>query len=200
MTRTRSVGILLFEDVEVLDVAGPFEVFSLTGLGQNPKPFEVFTVAESSPIRARNGLGFFPNYKLSDAPDFDILILTGGPGARKEIFNQSLIQWIQERAPRAELILSVCTGAFFLAKAGLVDGMPLTTHHLAFEELKAIAPDNPLKPGERIIDNGRIIVSAGVSSGIDMSFYVVAKLLGEKVAQETAEQIEYPWNPDLKIS
>ena len=186
MAKNSRIGILIFEDVEVLDVAGPFEVFSLSG-------FEVITVAESSPVKMRNGLSVNPDYLLAEAPPLDILLVPGGPGARREIHNENLLHWIRERSHHVKLLLSVCTGALLLAKAGLVHDMELTTHHHALEELHAIAPMNKITPNVRWVDNDKVILSGGVASGIDMSFYVVANLLGEEAARKTADYMEYPY-------
>lgn len=191
--KTRKLGILLFDDVEVLDFAGPFEVFSIACLNQDPKPFEVMTLAESTPIQARNGLSVNPTHLIHDAPPLDILLVPGGPGARREIHNDRLLDWIREQASQVELLLSVCTGALLLAKSGLTQGMKLTTHHLAIPELEALVSKESIDGKERFIDNGKVILSAGVSAGLDMSFYLVAKLFGDTLARKTADFMEYDW-------
>lgn len=192
----RNVAILIFDEVEVLDFCGPFEVFSVTGRRLSEKPFEVYTVAEKAePVLARNGLSVNPRYTLADCPPSDILLIPGGQGTRREMHNQILIEWIKERAAGAELVLSICTGALLLAKAGLLDGLAATTHHGAMNLLRETAPRTTIQPEKRFVDNGRIMTSAGVSAGIDLSFHVIAKLLGDEVAQETARQMEYNWNP-----
>jgi transcriptional regulator GlxA family with amidase domain len=197
MNHSRNVGILIFDEVEVLDFCGPFEVFSVTGGRDNLTPFNVFTVAEKGhSILARNHLSVNPSYTIQDCPQPDILLVPGGLGTRKEMHNPILIDWIRNSSQKAELILSVCTGALLLAKAGLIEGLAATTHHLAIDLLKKVAPHTLIQPNKRIIDNGRVIVSAGISAGIDMSLYVVAKLLGKEQALETATYMEYDWNPD----
>jgi transcriptional regulator GlxA family with amidase domain len=193
MNTPMQVGILLFDDVEVLDFAGPYEVFNLAGKNQSPKPFEVFTVAPATPVKARDGMSVNPDFLLEAAPPCQILVVPGGPGARREILNDKLMEWLRGRAAKAELILSVCTGALLLAKAGLVEGMELTTHHLAMDELKALAPKEKILQGRRYVDNGKVILSAGVTSGIDMSLHVVKQILGESIARETAGYMEYNW-------
>jgi transcriptional regulator GlxA family with amidase domain len=137
-----------------------------------------------------------PRYTIDNCPKPDILLVPGGFGTRREMNNQTLIDWIKETATDCELVLSVCTGALLLAKAGLLEGLSATTHFGAIDLLREIAPNTTVQPDKRFIDNGRVIVSAGVSAGIDMSFYVVGKLLGKDVARETAYYIEY----DLKLS
>jgi transcriptional regulator GlxA family with amidase domain len=186
-----SVGILLFDGVEVLDFAGPYEVFTKAGKDQTPRPFEVKTVAPVTPVRARDGLSVNPDFLLEQAPPFSILIVPGGPGARREMATEKQMAWLRQRASEAELLLSVCTGALLLAKAQLVKGLELTTHHSAMEELRALAPHEKILQGRRFIDNGKVILSAGVTSGIDMSLHVVGRILGQAVAQETAQNIEY---------
>jgi transcriptional regulator GlxA family with amidase domain len=198
MSESRNVAILIFDDVEVLDFCGPFEVFSVTGRHDRPTPFNVHTVAEKRvPITARNGLSVNPSYTIADCPPPDILLVPGGPGTRREVNNRVLIDWIKEQAPKVELLLSVCTGALLLAKAGLLDGLAATTHHRALSELRDIAPNTTLRPDERFVDNGRIVLSAGISAGIDMSLYVVSRLLGKDAATETAHHMEYDVKPEL---
>ncbi len=120
MTKTRSVGIFVFPDVEVLDFCGPFEVFSVAGNQVSPGAFEVFTVAQKAePLMARHGLNVVPKYTLADAPPIDLLLIPGGRGTRQLIKSNQVLDWIGERAERAELVMSVCTGALLLAKRGL---------------------------------------------------------------------------------
>jgi transcriptional regulator GlxA family with amidase domain len=188
----RKVAILIFDEVEVLDFCGPFEVFAVTGRGREQKPFDVFTVAEKSgAVIARNGLSVNPRYTLVDCPQAEILIVPGGMGTRREMRNQRLIDWIKEAAGCAEMTLSVCTGSLLLAKAGLLDGASATTHWAALDLLREVAPRATVLANKQFIDNGRVMTSAGVSAGIDLSLYAVGKLLGEAAAAETARWMEY---------
>lgn len=192
--QTRSVAILIFDEVEILDFCGPYEVFGVTGRHNNSQPFNVYTVAEySKPIIARNQLSINPQYTIANCPPSDILLVPGGFGTRREMHNLVLINWIKKCSSQSELLLSVCTGALLLAKAGLLENLAATTHHLSIDLLKEIAPNTEIRIGDRFVDNGKIIVSAGISAGIDMSFYVVAKLLGKQAAIETAQYMEYDW-------
>jgi transcriptional regulator GlxA family with amidase domain len=194
---TRNVAFLIFDEVEVLDFSGPFEVFGVTGVrDQGERPFHVYTVAEKAgPVLARNGLSVNPTFTFASCPPPDILLVPGGRGTRREIHNEALVNWVRVQAARVELLLSVCTGALILAQAGLLDGLAATTHFLAFDELRALAPNTTLCPDERYIDNGKIVLSAGVSAGIDMALYVVGRLLGEERANETARCIQYDYWP-----
>jgi transcriptional regulator GlxA family with amidase domain len=199
----RNVAIFIFDDVEVLDFAGPFEIFSVCGLRSGgEKPFNVYTVAEKQQVRARNNLLITANYVLDNCPTPDILLIPGGGGitadgtpfgSRKEMHNEILLHWIKEKNKTAELLLSVCTGSLILATAGLLDGLSATTHWNAVEAMQVIAPNTKLFPEKRWIDNGRIILSAGVSAGIDMSLYVISKLLGKAAADENAQYIQYDY-------
>lgn len=189
---TKKVAIFIFDDAEVLDFAGPFEVFSVTSELNNYEPFEVYTVAEKSgTISARNGLSVNPAFTISDCPQPDILIIPGGIGTRILMNHRPVIDWIKSCAKTAELVLSVCTGSLLLAKAGLLEGLEATTHHQAFDLLIEIAPNTTVVKDRRFVDNGKIITSGGISAGIDMSLYVVGRLLGKGKAEQTAEHMEY---------
>lgn len=192
MIRIKNVAILIFNDVEVLDFCGPFEVFSVTNEIHALKPFNVYTVAEEDkPVIARNNLSVNPRYTINNCPKPDILIVPGGQGTRKEMNNPVLVNWVKDSFEQVELLLSVCTGALILAKAGLLDGLTATTHHNALDLLKKTAPKTTIIKDQRFVDNGKIILSAGISAGIDMSFYVVDKLLGKDALVATSKQMEY---------
>ena len=183
----------MFDDVEVLDFAGPFEVFSVTSeLSKGERPFAVSTVAvHPGAVNARNGLNVNPDCTISNCPPPDILIVPGGQGTRKLIDNSAVINWIKDCARTAELVLSVCTGSLLLAKADLLEGLAATTHHGALELLRELAPKTTIIENQRFVDNGKIITSGGIAAGIDMSLHVVGKLLGTAQAEQTAEHMEY---------
>ena len=196
MDSPKNVAILIFDDVEVLDFCGPFEVFSVAGRRENLDLFNVYTVAESSrPVFARNKLSINPTFTVHDLPKPDILVVPGGYGTRREMHNTKLVQWVREQAAEAELVLSVCTGALLLAKADLLQNLKATTHHGALDLLKEVAPNTEIVK-ERFVDNGAVILSAGISAGIDMSLHVVEKLHGRETAVETAAYMEYDWRSD----
>jgi transcriptional regulator GlxA family with amidase domain len=196
MRNTHTIAILIFDDVEVLDFCGPFEVFSVARHFTDPQAFEVLTVSQKpGPVLTRGGLRVDPHHQLADCPRPDLLLVPGGQGTRKEMHNTALIEWIRQVSEGAELVLSVCTGALLLAKAGLLDGLEATTHHRAIDLLRQVAPKTTVYADRRFVDNGRVICSAGIAAGIDMSLHVVARLLGNEVAENTAKQMEYPWQP-----
>ncbi len=195
MARTRTVALLVFDEAEVLDVAGPFEVFSVAGRRHGLEPFRVVLVAERpGPVTLRGGFTVQPHHLLAEAPVAEILLIPGGFGTRRELHNTGLIDWIRGAAGRAELVLSVCTGSLLLGKAGLLDGLQAATHHAAVGLLRDVAPGALIREGERFLDNGRVITSAGVSAGLDMSLHVVERLLGTELAEETASYMEYHWD------
>ena len=199
MTIKRTVGILLFNEVEVLDFAGPFEVFSLAenvASASNDKYFKVITIAEhQAPISTRNGLKVIPDYNFANHSKIDVLIVPGGYGAEKiEIHNQTVIDWIIAQANSAELTLSVCTGALLLAKAGLLAGRSATTHWMDLDNL-ASYPDVKVIANTRYVDASddthNIVTSAGISAGIHASLYCVKKLIDSETMCATAHRMEF---------
>jgi transcriptional regulator GlxA family with amidase domain len=190
--KKRNVAILLFDDVEVLDFAGPFEVLAVTDELNNHTIFNMFTVAETHhAIKSRNGLSVNPDYALSDCPMPDVLIVPGGYGTRQVLEKGDIIEWIQLVSKEAELVLSVCTGSLVLAKAGLLEGLQATTHHQALDTLASLAPNTKIINDKRYVDNGSIVTAAGISAGIDMCFYIIEKLFGIEYAEKTATYMEY---------
>lgn len=187
-----SVGIFLFNEVEVLDFAGPFEVFSVTEVNEE-KPFTVYTVSENGEmITARNGLKVQPDYSIENLPPVDILIIPGGLGAREyEIKNEIVIKWIGQQMKEVKLMTSVCTGALLLAKAGLLAGLKATTHWASIEKFKNEFQNVEVIENVKFVDEGHIITSAGISAGINMVFHIVKNLLGVHVAEDTAKRMEY---------
>lgn len=188
------VAILIFDGVELLDFTGPYEVFSAAReeVDSPDRLMEVFTVAEyEGPVICRNGLVVIPSYALDSAPVADVLVIPGGQGTRTAINRPELIQWIADQAQRAQLITSVCTGSFLLAKADLLKGKPVTTHWGSIERLRADFPELDVQENRRWIDAGNIITSAGISAGIDMALYILSRLYGPDVAAVTARAMEY---------
>ena len=199
----RNVGILLFDGVDVLDFVGPYEVFSLTRLepgvdsrfSGETAPFKVFTVAETTQaIRADGGLSVNPEYSFATAPGIDLLVVPGGPGARQLIKqeNATTFDWIRKLGAGDTQLASVCTGALVLAKMGLFSGRKATTHWASLDLLLSLDGSVEVVKGKRFVDD-EIISSAGISSGLDMSLYIVEKLLGKAVAEDTARIMDYRW-------
>lgn len=187
-----NTAILIFDDVEVLDFAGPFEVFSVTNELNDYALLNVYTVAvEKTPVTARNGLSINPHYTIDAAPTPQILIIPGGQGTRPLLQNAKLLSWIERSAKTADRVLSVCTGALLLAKIGLLDGLKVTTHAGAFDLLAELAPLAEIDRSARFVDNGTVVTSAGISAGIDMSLHVVGQLFGSGMADKTASYMEY---------
>lgn len=186
------VGIFLFNDVEVLDFAGPFEVFSVTEADEE-KTFTVYTVSQNGEmITARNGLKVKPDYSIEDLPPVDILLIPGGKGVREnEVKNDIIINWVRQQMKEVKLMTSVCTGALLLAKAGLLEGVKATTHWASIQTFKKDFPNVEVIENVKFVDEGHIITSAGISAGINMSFHIVKNLLGVEIAEETAKSMEY---------
>jgi len=195
----QQVGILVFNDVEVLDFCGPFEVFSVarknfdTGL-EAPGPFKVSLVAETKQlITSRAGMRVQPDYDLVNCPHLDILLVPGGFGTRREMDNQPLVDWIAERAWQASTVASVCTGSLLLGKAGLLEGKRATTHFMVLDMMQELFPGTKVERGLHFVEDGKLFTSAGVSAGIDLALSIVSRLLGEEAARMTARYIEYPF-------
>lgn len=196
---TRNVGIYIFDNIEVLDLGGPFEVFSTASHMKSrlqpgaEKPFEVFTIADAiRPVRARGGLMLQPNFDIANHTAVDIFIVPGGV-VTAELKRDSIIKWIARTATKSLLTASVCTGAFLLGKAGLLDGKTVTTHWEDIDEFRAMFPDIPVQDKKRWVDTGKIVTSAGISAGLDMSLHLVARLEGVELAVRTARQMDYDW-------
>jgi transcriptional regulator GlxA family with amidase domain len=188
----QNVAILVFDEVEVLDFAGPFEVFAVTDELRGHDTFNTFTVAtKPDTVRARNGLKLVPDHTLESCPAPHVLVIPGGFGTRALLHEPTLLEWINVKARKAGIVMSVCTGAFLLAKAGLLDGLRVTTHHECLDTLRELAPAATVDPAARFHDNGRILTAAGISAGIDCSLHVVRRLLGPEAATATARYMEY---------
>ena len=195
----RNVAILIFEQVEVLDFAGPYEVFSRVRIepgiasrrNDDSSPFRTYTVAlDPGLIRATGGLQVLPDFTTEDCPPADILVVPGGFGTRTLLSHPPTTDWIRMLAPQLELLTSVCTGSLLLAKSALLRDKRATTHWGALDQLAELDSSIVIERESRVVDDG-VITAAGVSSGIDMAFFVVEKLLGREVADETAHYIEY---------
>jgi transcriptional regulator GlxA family with amidase domain len=185
----KNVAILLFDGAEELDFAGPLEVFGVTNR-LKPDTIRVFTVGVSDrEVQCVNGLTVRPQYSFQSCPSFDILVVPGGQGSRREMGNANTLAFIKKAAGSCELVASVCTGALILAGAGLLDGKRATTHWAALDELKKFA--NVTVDHQRFIHEGKIVTSGGISAGIDMALHLVGLFFGTDAALEVAHRMEY---------
>jgi transcriptional regulator GlxA family with amidase domain len=196
---TRTVAIVVHDDVELLDFAGPGEVFQVAGglaADRGRRALRVVTVSPGpAPVRSQGFLTIRADRTPDDPADFDLLVVPGG-GTTRVLADTRFLGWFRKASARAEIVLSVCTGALVLAATGMLDGRSATTWHGFLDRLAHVAPRTRVVPGRRFVDGGAIVTTAGVSAGIDGALHVVARLLGRRVAEETARHMEYVWTPD----
>lgn len=192
----RTVGILAFDDMEVLDFAGPYEVFNVAGELGDDTPFTVSAIGlGSGPVTGRGGFTVVPAHALDDGFVPDVLVVPGGAGTRPLVADEQVVGWLRESASRVELVLSVCTGSLLLAAAGLLAGRRATTHHTAFDRLAAIDPTIDVVTGERWVRSAPTTwTSGGISAGIDLSLDVVRELCGTALAEAVVEEMEWGWH------
>ena len=183
-----TIAFYLQDGVEVLDFAGPMEVFAYAG-------FKVFTVSRTKdPILSQGILKIIPDYSIENAPPSDIIAFFGGNGANA--FGTDVVKWLSARQNATKYLFSVCTGAYALGKSGALDNQTATTFHLAIDNLRKQFPKVTVLDNVRFVDNGKVITTAGISAGIDGALHLVSKLRGESVAVETAKYMEYDkWKP-----
>ena len=192
------VVILAFDGVEALDFAGPFEVFTTASrVSQRMRPgttapFEVVSAALGQPVQARAGLQLLANHTLADSPQADVLVVPGGV-VDAPLASPDTLGWIARNAAGAQVVASVCTGAFLLAASGVVTSDAVTTHWEDIADLRAQFPALNVREDVRWVDTGRIVSSAGISAGIDMSLHLVERLAGRELAERTARQMDYAW-------
>ena len=196
---TINVGIYIYNEVEVLDFAGPFEVFSTASrVNARISPgsdtlFNVFTVAEdTNPLFARGGLQIVPKHSISEHPEINLLIIPGGI-VTDELEKGHIVKWIITSANIASITGSVCTGVFLLAKAGLLKSKAATTHWEDIDDLRSMFPEINIKKNVRWVDEGQIVTSAGISAGIDMSLHLISRAANNDLAIRTARQMEFDW-------
>jgi transcriptional regulator GlxA family with amidase domain len=199
---TRTVGIYIYDGVEVLDLAGPFEVFSdaaLVAARLNPgaaPPFRVFTLAATgAAVTAGGGLIVEPQFTIAAHPPLDVLVVPGG-AVEAELGRSDVIAWVAATHPTAQITVSVCTGAFLLGEAGLLAGKSATTHWDDIAELGRMFPDTRVVDDARWVDEGSVVTAAGISAGLDVSLHLVAQLAGDDLARETARYMDYRWRSD----
>jgi transcriptional regulator GlxA family with amidase domain len=185
----KRIAFYLQDGVEILDFAGPMEVFSYAD-------FEVFTVSSTrDPIVSQGILKIIPDYSLADAPEAEIIAFFGGNSGLPSN-DPRVIDWVKKQSATADYFFSVCTGAFILGEAGLLDGLTVTTFHESIDDLRRRFPRADVRSDVRFVDNGRIITTAGISAGIDVALHLVAKLRGDLAAEQVARYMEYDkWVP-----
>ncbi len=194
-----TIGILLFDGVEELDFAGPWEVFA--SLAENVDDLRVVTVAEEMrTIRCAKGLRVEPDTAFADAPALDVVLVPGGQGTRHEVANPVLIEWLRKTAERCTWVTSVCTGALLLHEAGPARGKNLTTHWSFIEGMRERG-DATVKENVRYVRDGNLVTAAGVSAGIDMALWVVGQIYGVHHARQVQRFMEYdpapPYSADV---
>lgn len=193
------VGIVVFDDVEVLDFCGPFEVFSAVRLEEGarreaPSPFDVGLVGETAdPVTTTGGMTVTPRWSFDDCPALDLLLVPGGWGVRRQLENPPLLDWLRERHREAERLCSVCTGSLLLGAAGLLDDRRATTHWRSLDWMAEMLPAVEVVRDRHFVRDGSVWTAAGISAGIDLSLRIVAAIHGEDIARATARYMEYPW-------
>lgn len=198
MSGPRRIAVLLFEGVEELDFAGPWEVLAAWADQFPDDGIEVFTIADlAGPIRCAKGLQVLADHRREAAPAFDLLILPGGRGTRPLLKDDAMLAWLRDLAERGVTIASVCTGALVLAKAGLLDGKPATTHHGSLSLLAELGRDIDVQPDARFVDNGRVMTAAGVSAGIDLALHLVMRMHSVERARQVRRYIQYDPSPPI---
>ncbi len=188
-----NVGIYIYDNAEVLDFSGPYEVFSVANRFLNEKEqHKLFFVSEKEIVTARGDFKVLSNYTIKNNPNIDVLIVVGGIHI-KELEKENVITWIQEASKKAKLISSVCTGAFLLAKANIIKNQKVTTHWEDIDDLKNMFPSLDIIKNVRWVDEGNIVTSAGISAGIDMSLHLLSKIYNIDLANRVAKQMQFDW-------
>ncbi len=185
---TKTIGIIVYPQVEELDFVGPLEVFGIMAILD--RDWRVVTIAESpAGVKASNGLNFKADHSFDDAPPLDVLLLPGGQGERHEVENPRMIQFVRDAGSNASYVTSVCTGAFILHRAGFLSGRRATTHWGAIDRLQKLGDVEVMK--ERYVQDGSLVTAAGVSAGIDMALHLVSVLKDSQTAKNVQKMMEY---------
>jgi transcriptional regulator GlxA family with amidase domain len=198
MTR-QHLGIIIFDDIEVLDFCGPFEVFSVTRLNEDLRreqvsPFEISLIAQyDKTIVTTGGMKVTPDVTFENCPPLNILVVPGGWGTRREMYNNVLLDFVRQQAANVETLASVCTGALILGSAGLLNGLRATTHWRSLEMMQQLFPQVTVDSTSHVVSQGKVITSAGISAGIEMALQIVAQVYGEHTARLTARHMEYSY-------
>lgn len=192
MTDRLSIAGVLFDEFELLDLFGPFEMFGLL-----PEHFELRLVSENGDaVASAQGPASVVDFSFSDSPRFDMLLVPGGRGTRREVDNPVMLDWLRRQSQQASYVTSVCTGSALLARAGLLDGRRATTNKAAFAWVSSQGAAVRWEKKARWVEEERFFTSSGVSAGMDMSLAVIARILGEDTARQVATWSEYEWQRD----
>ena len=195
MASHRTVGVLLFEGFELLDVFGPLEAWGMHA--EISAACEIVTTAEKAgAVKSAQGPRALADYALADCPPIDVILVPGGIGTRREVNNAAVMERLRRRAAEAEIVASVCTGAALLARAGLLDGRRATSNKLSFKWVTEQGPAVEWVRRARWVEDGKFATSSGVSAGIDMTLALIARLAGAEIAERIATRMEYEWHRD----
>lgn len=188
------LGIYIYDNAEVLDFSGPFEVFSTAcRVSKTPDLFCVYLIGETGEmVNARAGFSVRPNYSISNHPALDLLVVAGGVHTG-EMEKENVMAWLNQQRAQVPLIATVCTGIFLLAKATGLRDTRVTTHWEDIPDLRQQFPHLNVLENSRWVDEGNLVSSGGISAGIDMSLYLVSRLHSRELAEKTAVQMEYDW-------
>jgi transcriptional regulator GlxA family with amidase domain len=190
----RTLGVVLFEGFELLDVFGPCEAYCIVDLGG---AFRIVMVAaKAGPVASAQGPRTVAEFGFEDCPRLDLILVPGGIGTRREVYSRSLVSWLRARADQAEVVSSVCTGAALLAAAGLLDGRRATTNKRSFAWVQSQGPQVNWVKQARWVEDGKFATSSGVSAGIDMALAIIARLVSAEAAEKAAISMEYEWHRD----
>ena len=203
-TAEKTVGILIYPDVEVLDFCGPFEVFATTRLNEETRresasPLQQLLVSESEDVVcASGGMRVLADVDFATCPRLDILLVPGGRGIRDLMHQSNCVEWLKKMAPQVERLASVGTGALLLAQAGLLVGKNATTHFRSVDFFRERFPRTSLRPELPIVVDGNITTANSIRAGMDMALYLVAQTYGAAIARAAARQMEYPYPDEHK--
>lgn len=190
--RTRTLGVVFYDKFEVLDAYGPIEMFGNVG-----RRLKIVTVArQAGPVPSSQGVATQAEFGFDDCPELDWILVPGGWGTLAAVNDAATLDWLQARAAKAELVMSVCSGSAILAKAGLLDGRKATSNKLLFDQLANYGPQVEWVRKARWVDDGDRVTSSGVSAGTDMALHVIGRFFGEETAEGIAKGTEYLWNRD----
>lgn len=198
------VGIFIFNEIEVLDFCGPFEVLSVTRLNEQERlettsPFDIKLISMTKDVVVTTGgMKILPDFDFDTCPKLDILIIPGGMGTRKLMYEEKILIFIKSKKKEIELLASVCTGSLILSNTGLLDGINATTHWKSLPRMEEEFENVKVCKDKHFIEDGNIITSAGISAGIDMALYIVKKYFGEDISRATAKHMEYKYPEDNK--